>query len=356
MRAPSSGRVLIVDDDLPTRDVLRRLLMRLGYEATTAADGECALRSIGTDHPDLVLLDVNLPGIDGIEVCRRIKADPATRLLPVVLLTTLTASEDRVRGIDAGADDFVSKPPVLAELESRVRSLIRQKHYTDGLDSVESVIRSLGLTIEARDPYTGGHCQRLAAYALALGTRVGLTDAQLVTLNRGAFLHDVGKIGIPDAILLKTERLTRAEYVLMQQHTVIGDKLCSELRLLDDVRPIVRHHHERLDGSGYPDGLKGDEIPLLASILSVVDVFDALTTDRPYRPALSKQRGIDELRHEAARGWKSACLVEAFASWVAEGAVIGHADVNRISALRRQCWPSPTEPGMGAALRIEETR
>lgn len=161
-----------------------------------------------------MLLDVNMPGIDGLEVCRRLKADTTTRLIPVVLVTTLTESDDRVREIEAGADDFISKPPVVAELEARVRSLIRLKRYTDALDSAESVILSLGLTIEARDPYTHGHCQRLAAYAVALGTRVGLADDQLVALHRGAFLHDVGKISIPDAILLKTERLTHSEHAV----------------------------------------------------------------------------------------------------------------------------------------------
>ena len=342
MRARSPGRILIVDDELPNLEVLRRLMTRLGYDAITASDGESALESIARHHPDLVLLDVTMSGIDGFELCRRIKANPTTRLIPVVLVTALTASADRVSGIEAGADDFISKPPVVAELEARVRSLIRLKRYTDDFDSAESVILSLGLTIEARDPDTNGHCQRLAAYAAALGTRLGLGDDHLVALHRGAFLHDVGKIGIPDAILPKRERLTPSEYTTMQQHTVIGDRLCSELRLLDDVRPIVRHHHERADGTGYPDGLKDDDIPLLARIVSVVDAFDALTTPRPYKPALSNQRAIDELRQEVARGWKSAVLVEEFASWVAEGAVTSHADIDRISALRHQCWPRPS--------------
>ena len=191
---------------------------------------------------------------------------------------------------------------------------MRLKRYTDALDSAEAVILSLGLTIEARDPCTNGHCQRLASYAAALGARLGLADDQLVALHRGAFLHDVGKIGIPDAVLLKADRLTADEYALMQQHAVIGDKLCSELRLLEDVRPIVRHHHERPDGTGYPDRLKGKEIPLLARILSVVDVDDALTTARPYKPALAPEHAIRELREEVARGWKFEVIVEEFAA------------------------------------------
>ena len=295
-------------------------MTRLGYDVLTESDGESALKSVARHCPDLVLLDVNMPGIDGVEVCRRLKADAATRLIPVVLITTLTTSEDRVRGIEAGADDFIAKPPVIAELEARVRSLTRLKRYTDELDSAESVILSLGLTIEARDPYTTGHCQRLATYATTLATRLGLSETELVAINRGAFLHDVGKIGIPDAVLLKAGPLTQTEYALMQQHTVIGDRLCGELRLLEDVRPIVRHHHERPDGTGYPDQLTGDEIPVLARILSVVDVYDALTSARPYKPPLPSDHAIHELRGDAAKGRLFPELVEAFVVLVNDGA------------------------------------
>jgi putative two-component system response regulator len=318
MRYATAGKLLIVDDEPQNVEVLRRLMSRLGYDVLTAPDGESALQSVARDRPDLVLLDVTMPGIDGIEVCRRLKGDPETRLIPVVLITALTASEDRIRGIEAGADDFLTKPPVMAELEARVRSLTRLKRYTDELDSAESVILSLGLTIEARDPYTEGHCQRLAMYSTALGARLGLADDQLVALNRGGFLHDVGKIGIPDAILLKAGRLSAAEYALMQEHTVIGDRLCSELRLLDDVRPIVRHHHERRNGTGYPDRLEGEAIPLLARILSVVDVYDALTTGRPYRHALPTAEAVRELREDAAKGWLFEEIVEEFAILTAQ--------------------------------------
>jgi putative two-component system response regulator len=228
------------------------------------------------------------------------------------MVTALDQPSDRVRGLDVGADDFLTKPVNTPELLARVRSLIRLKRYTDDLESAESVILSLALTIEARDASTEGHCQRLARYATAVGRRLGLGDEALAALTRGGFLHDVGKIGIPDAILLKGGRLTADEFRIMQQHTVIGDRLCGELRSLRDVRAIIRHHHERRDGSGYPDGLAGDQIPLLAQIMSVVDVYDALTTDRPYRRPLTPEQAYDELRHEVACGWKRADLVEAF--------------------------------------------
>jgi putative two-component system response regulator len=264
------------------------------------------------DAPDLVLMDVMMPHLDGLEVCRAIKRNPSTRLVPVVLVTALQNSEDRIRGIEAGADDFVSKPFNAHELRARVRSLIRIKRYTDDLDTAESVILSLALTIEARDKCTDGHCHRLAAYASALGRELGLGEDDVSALARGGFLHDIGKVGIPDAILLKPDRLTRSEYDVMKQHSVIGDRLCGELRSLRRVRPIVRHHHERLDGSGYPDGLRGDAIPLLAQITAVVDVFDALTTSRPYKAALPIDDAYDELIREIDRGWHRRDLVEAF--------------------------------------------
>ena len=197
-----------------------------------------------------------MPHMDGFEACRAIKQDRSTRLIPVVLVTSLDDTASRMRGIEAGADDFISKPFNAPELRARVRSLLRIKGYTDELDSAESVIVSLALTIEARDSTTEGHCQRLAQYAFALGQALGLNDDDLSALARGGYLHDVGKIGIPDGVLLKPGPLTRDEYELIKQHPIVGERLCGELRSLRNVRPIVRHHHERLDGSGYPDGLQ----------------------------------------------------------------------------------------------------
>ena len=304
--------VLVVDDIAGNARLVEALLAPDGYAVRTAGDGAEALRLVRSEPPDLLLMDVMMPDVDGFEACRRIKQDPNTRLIPVVLVTSLDDTASRLRGIEAGADDFVSKPFNAPELRARVRSLLRIKSYTDDLDSAESVIVSLALTIEARDTTTSGHCQRLAQYASALGQTLGLDEDDVSALARGGYLHDVGKVGIPDAVLLKPGPLAREEYELIKQHTVIGDRLCGELRSLRKVRSIVRHHHERLDGSGYPDGLRGDAIPLLAQITGIVDVFDALTTDRPYRPALPVAWAAEELRREAARGWRRGDLVNTF--------------------------------------------
>ncbi len=306
----SAGTILVVDDTPANVELLKGLLTREGYTVHTAADGEAALAAVARELPDLVLLDVMMPKLDGFEVCRRLKQDPTTRLTPVVLITSLQEREDRIRGINAGADDFLTKPVNAHELKARTRSLVRLKRYTDDLESAESVIFSLALTIEARDTYTDGHCQRLARYAVALGTHRDLGNDDLAALHRGGLLHDIGKVSVSDTILLKPGPLTAEEYDGMKRHTVVGDSICGELRSLRLVRPIVRHHHERLDGTGYPDGLRGDAIPLLAQIVGLVDVYDALTTDRPYRAALPPDRAYAELVTEADKGWRDRTLVD----------------------------------------------
>ena len=292
--------------------LLKTLLTREGYTVVTASDGQQALAMMNREHPDLVLMDVLMPKLSGFEVCDRIKQNKSTRLTPVVLVTALHESQDKIQAINAGADDFVTKPVNPHELRARVRSLVRLKRYTDELDSAESVILSLALVIEARDAYTDGHCQRLAGYATALGAALNLNEDQQAALYRGGYLHDVGKIGIPDSVLLKTSRLSSAEYEQIKQHPVIGDRLCGGMRSLRQVRSIVHHHHERLDGSGYPDHLKGDAIPLLAQIMSIVDVYDALTTERPYKRAMTPAEAFEELIAEAQRGWRRHDLVETF--------------------------------------------
>ena len=314
-------RVLIVDDDRPGRELLARILSKDGCEVETANDGEGALRSVEARLPDLILLDVHLPGVNGFNVCQRLKQSQATRLVPIVLLTGMGDRQHRLRGIDAGADDFLTKPYDPAELKARVRSLVRLKRHTDTLESVDAILRSLARTIEARDPYTQGHCERLARYAVAMGKRLNLDCEQLTALEQGGYLHDIGKIAVPDAMLLKTGRLTAAEFEVIKQHTVIGDRVCAELRSLHLVRQIVRHHHERQDGSGYPDKLRGDAIPPLAQIVGIADVYDAVTTDRPYRRALTSRDAYSVLEGEACRGLHRRDLVRIFIELGESGAL-----------------------------------
>jgi len=307
-----TGKVLVVDDYEPNLRGLGQLLEHADYTVFTATNGRDALEIVKAERPDLVLLDVVMPGISGLDVCAELKQNPETCLTPVVLISGAQEREARLAGLDAGADDFLNKPVDPEELYTRVRSLMRLKRLTDDLESAESLFLTLGRIIEARDPCTEGHCERLADYAIALGKHLTLEQTDLDALYRGGFVHDIGKIAIPDRVLLKRGRLTEKEYELMKRHPAIGDDLCGTVRSFEAVRPIVRHHHERIDGRGYPDGLAGDRIPLLAQIVSVVDVFDALTTDRPYRKALSTATAYRMMREEARDGWCQEHLVAMF--------------------------------------------
>jgi putative two-component system response regulator len=311
---PSAARttVLVADDTDSVRLLFQKLLTAEGYNVIGAQDGIVALDLVRLHRPDVILLDISMPGIDGIEVCRRLKNDPATRLTPVVLVTGLSELQDRIKGIEAGADDFLSKPVHPHELRARVASLSRVKHLIDALDSAEAAFVALALTIEARDPTTKGHCERLATRAVLVGRMLGLSPEDLDALHRGGYLHDVGKVGIPDSVLLKAGRLTDAEFALMKRHTEIGDSLCAPLQSLRHVRPIVRSHHERLDGSGYPNGLRGDEIPVLAQVVGIVDVYDAMTSHRPYRAALDPAEVTRFLLEEVEQQRFSRMYVEAF--------------------------------------------
>jgi putative two-component system response regulator len=318
---PRRSRILVADDTESVRSLFRRLLTSDGHEVIIAADGAAALEAVHRHRPDVVLLDVAMPLVDGLEVCRRLKADPSTRLMPVVLVTGQTGLDDRIKGIEAGADEFLSKPVHPHELRARVRSLSRVKHLIDALDSAEAAFMSLALTIEARDPHTNGHCERLARHAVRLGRGLGLSDEDLDALHRGGYLHDVGKVGVPDAVLLKPGPLTRDELQLMRRHPEIGDTLCAPLQSLRSVRPIILSHHERLDGSGYPDGLRGDEVPLLAQIVGIVDVYDALTSQRPYRAALSTEDAIRHLLRDVEEGRFARRYVDAFLDTLAAAPV-----------------------------------
>jgi putative two-component system response regulator len=310
LRPPTA---LVVDDDAAVRQLFDRWLSAHGYAVVTAGDGEDALASIRQQPPDVVLLDVAMPRMNGVEVCRRIKQDGATRLTPVILVSAIDSVEDRIAGLAAGADDFLSKPPDITELLTRVGAVVRVKRYTDDLDSAASIVTTLATMIESRDGHSEGHCHRMANYAAALGRRLDLDADDLQTLKRGGMLHDIGMLAIPESVLLKSGPLEPHEFDVVKTHTTVGDSLCANLRSLQAVRPIVRHHHERRDGSGYPDGLEGDDIPLLAQIISIVDVYDAVTTRRAYQSSRSAEEAIGVLRSEAEKGWRSPDLVEEFA-------------------------------------------
>lgn len=307
-------RILVVDDNPDNIVLTRELLSSRGYDVTTATSADAAQAALHAQHPDLILLDVIMPGKTGYELCHELKEDPQTRLIPVVMITGLTDREDRIRGIEAGADEFLNKPIFPEELFARVRSLLKLKEFTDELESVETVLFTLALGVEARDPYTEGHCERLSHYARDLGRHLHLDEDSLVALRRGGVLHDLGKISIPDNILKKGNMLTPEEWEVMKQHPAIGENICRPLKALRLVLPIIRHHHEHWDGSGYPDALRAHEIPLLARVLQVVDVYDALRTTRPYKPARTHEDTETTMREEAARGlWDKEIVGEFFA-------------------------------------------
>jgi putative two-component system response regulator len=314
----NASTILVADDNEINRELLSDILTGEGYKVVCVEDGDQALHEIQTRAIDLALLDVIMPGKTGFDICQFIKSRPETRLIPVVLVTGLTSVDERIRGIRAGADDFLSKPVNSQELLARTRSLLRLKEFIDELENAETVLFSLALSIEAKDPYTKGHCDRLSAYSEALGQRVGLPHEQCVALCRAGVVHDIGKIGVPEHILLKNGALNDAEWIVMKEHPITGERICSPLKSFRLVLPIIRHHHEKLDGSGYPDRLKGDEIPLTARILQVTDIYDALVTDRPYRKALSHEEAIETMRGEARRGWWDNDLIDEF------GALLGY--------------------------------
>ncbi|HEV7511523.1 MAG TPA: HD domain-containing phosphohydrolase [Candidatus Acidoferrum sp.] len=311
-------RVLVADDSEANRELLLELLTAEGYYVVLAADGSEAQGQIRSGSIDLALLDVVMPRPTGFEICQSMKSSEETRLIPVVLLTSLNSDADRIRGIMCGADDFLTKPVNKHELLARVYSLLRLKQFTDELDNAESVLFSLALTIEAKDPYTEGHCDRLSKYSVALAEKLGLPDELLTALRRGGSVHDIGKLAVPERILLKPGPLDPDERRIMQQHTIIGERICAPLRSFRNVLPIIRHHHEKWDGSGYPDGLKGEAIPLTARILQITDIYDALTTARPYRQALPVPEALAIMRAEASRGWWDVALLNEFESSVLE--------------------------------------
>ena len=317
---PITGTVLVADDQAANRELLEELLTPQGCKVITVQDGAAALEELTRTQFDLVLLDVMMPHLNGFEVCEKIKNNPDTYLIPVIMITALSDKQDRIEGIKVGADDFLSRPLDRTELLARVRSLLKLKQRTDELERAESVLFSLARSIEGKDPYTHGHCERLSDYSTRLGEHLGLSEDQLIALRRAGIVHDVGKIAVPDAILLKPGSLTADEWKLIREHPVVGERICVPLKSFRFVLPIIRHHHEKFDGSGYPDGLRGEDIPVTARVLQVVDVYDALTTDRPYKKAFSITDALQTMKEEVAKGWWDPHIFDQFERLVRSGA------------------------------------
>ena len=320
MSESPAGLPALVVGESSEATAVQRFLDREGLPCAHVTSASAAGEVLETTGASVIVLDIDEAHTDAIELCRQVKRDSATRLMPIVLLSDDRRKDHRLAGIEAGAEAVLAKPFDPDELLARVRVASRVSQYTSDLDSAASIIMTVTAMIEARES-SPGHCYRMANYATALGRALHLSAADLKALYRGAFLHDIGMLSIPDGILHKGGRLEPEEYEVIKSHPVIGDALCANLRTLAPVRPIVRHHHERLDGSGYPDRLKGEAVPVLAQIVSIVDLFEAITMGREYVAPRSAADAIGVLRHETSMGWRQPDLVEAFASLVQSGAL-----------------------------------
>jgi putative two-component system response regulator len=316
---PVTGTILVADDQASNRELLEELLTAEGFKVASVSNGAAALEQLSVVPIDLVLLDVMMPQLTGFQACERIKANPDTYLIPVILITALSDKQDRLEGIRAGADDFLIRPVDRTELLARVRSLLKLKLRTDELERAESVLFTLARSIEGKDPYTHGHCERLAEYSACLGEHLKLSEDQVTALRRAGIVHDIGKIAIPDSIILKPSSLSAEEWQLMREHPVVGERICAPLKSFRSVLPIIRHHHEKFDGSGYPDGLAGEAIPITARVLQIVDVYDALTTERPYKKAFSITDALQTMKHEVENGWWDSHIFDLFESLSRKG-------------------------------------
>lgn len=306
------GKILIVDASPANRLSLSRMLGEADHELSEASTTSEAIGAISLHRADLVLIDVAAPELGAVEFCKMLKKAAATQFLPVFVMAASYDLENEVLAIEAGADEFLVAPLRPRSFLARVQASLRHKAMIDSLDDSETVLFSLAQSVEERDPDLGQHCQRLALMSAAMGWGLGLPPSDILALQRGGYLHDVGKVAIPDHILFKPGPLTPSEWEIMKTHAERGERICSRMRSLAPVLPIIRHHHEKWDGSGYPDGLEGEQIPLLARILQLADIYDALTTARPYKRALSSDDALAVLKEEVAKGWRDPNLVEIF--------------------------------------------
>ncbi|MGD0436439.1 MAG: HD domain-containing phosphohydrolase [Bryobacteraceae bacterium] len=314
--AVQPGVILVVDSEEINRRLLRGILKTAPYKILESQRASHAMALLQSQKIDLVILDLMLPEVSGPELCRWMKVNRAMQFIPILMLTSVHGVENEIVGISSGADEFLIKPLHPAVVRTRVRAMLRNKALVDSLEEAETILFALAQAVERRDPYTGEHCQRLAVASVMLGEALGLSKPELVALFRGGYLHDIGKICVPDAILFKRGVLTSEEWKVMRGHPLRGEEICRPMKSLWPVLPIIRNHHERWDGSGYPDGLSRENIPLMARILQVVDIYDALTTERPYKPALTAQAAFAIMEEEVRRGWRDPELVSLFSSTV----------------------------------------
>ena len=311
--------VLIVDGEDINRRLLKAILKTSSYKIIEARRASEAMELLQREKIDLMIVDLMLPEVSGPELCRWMKANRATHLVPILMMTSVQGVENEIVGISSGADEFLIKPLHPAVVRTRVRAMLRNKALIDSLEEAESILFALAQAVEHRDPNTGQHCQRLAVASVMLGEALGLANADLTALFRGGYLHDIGKVAIPDSILFKNGSLTAEEWAIMRSHPVRGEEICRTMKSLWPVLPIIRNHHEHWDGTGYPDGLAGEDIPLLARILQVADIYDALTTERPYKPTLSHADAIAVMEDEVRKGWRDPELVPLFANTIQSG-------------------------------------
>ncbi len=321
--AARSQHILVVDDQPSISALLRHGLLAEGYSVTVVEDGQAALEAVATCTPDLILLDLDLPIIPGDEVCRRLKRDPRTRWIPIIMVTAMNDSVHRIAAWEDGADEYLTKPFHLVEVMARCRSLLRIRQLIEERDSAEAVVFALARAVEAKSWFTHGHSERVTNLCIQLAEVVGLPNDKIEVLRKEALLHDIGKISIPDAILNKPGPLTCQEYEIIREHPVQGAHIVEPLVSVRTAVPLIRWHHERLDGQGYPDGLCGDEIPLLVRILSVCDIYDSLSSDRPYRAPIPHEVCLEMLRDNALHGGFDPELVALFTELPLEARVVG---------------------------------
>jgi putative two-component system response regulator len=338
-----NSTILVIDNSDINRHLVKATLKADDYRILEARRPSQALAILESEAVDLVIVDMVLPEMTGPEFCRALRADRRTQLIPILMTTSIQGADNEVTGLESGADDFLIKPikPTLARV--RVRTMLRHKALVDSLEEAEAILFTLAQAVEHRDKYTGLHCERLATYSIVLAQALGLSRQDQLALFRGGYLHDIGKISIPDAVLFKPGKLNAEEWAIMHHHTIRGEEMCRPMKSLAPVLPIIRNHHERWDGTGYPDKLSGDEIPLLARVLQVADIYDALTTSRPYKPAYPHQQAVEVMLEETRRGWRDPELVPLFARisehWTTEDPASWHDSVSMqqaIEAMRRE--------------------